>query len=199
MPNDQALAADDFVRAAALLDVSPAAIIALAEVEAPGGGFLGDGRPKILYERHVMHKRLKAAGRNADALAVQFPALVNTERGGYKGGAQEWYRLALARQIDAVAADESASWGRFQIMGYHWQACGFDDVGAFVAAMTESEARQLDIFVAFVRTNKALVKALKAKKWADVARLYNGPAYADNRYDEKLAAAYDSHAGADIA
>ena len=31
---------------------------------------------------------------------------------------------------------------------------------------------------------------LKAKDWANFARGYNGPAYAKNRYDVKLAAAY---------
>jgi hypothetical protein len=62
--------------------------------------------------------------------------------------------------------------------------------------MMAGEAQQLDVFVKFVAGDKALCKALKACKWADVAKLYNGPAYKDNRYDEKLAEAYARHAGA---
>ena len=34
-------------------------------------------------------------------------------------------------------------------------------------------------------------KVAKGLKWADVARRYNGPAYKENRYDTKLAEAYD--------
>ncbi|MFY9327167.1 MAG: N-acetylmuramidase family protein [Georgfuchsia sp.] len=180
--------------AAEQLGVAVASIMAIDEVESRGAGFLADGRPVILFERHIMYRRLKKAGRNADDIARRYPALVNATPGGYKGGAQEWYRLTLARQIDADIADESASWGRYQIMGFHWQACGFTSIADFVAFMDESEARQLDAFVAFVKADPALNKALKAGKWAEVAKRYNGPDYKKNDYDTKLAAAYERHA-----
>lgn len=35
-----------------------------------------------------------------------------------------------------------------------------------------------------------MLPALQAKDWAEFARRYNGPAYKENRYDEKLAKAY---------
>jgi hypothetical protein len=35
-----------------------------------------------------------------------------------------------------------------------------------------------------------MLTALQAKNWAEFAKRYNGPAYAQNRYDEKLAKAY---------
>ena len=35
-----------------------------------------------------------------------------------------------------------------------------------------------------------MLPALQNKNWAEFARRYNGPAYAQNRYDEKLAEAY---------
>jgi hypothetical protein len=38
------------------LNCDVAAIQAVAEVEARGAGFLGDGRPKILFERHKFRK-----------------------------------------------------------------------------------------------------------------------------------------------
>lgn len=186
----------DIARAAEALEVDQAAILAINEVEANGHGFMADGRPVILFERHIMYQRLKAAGKDADALAAKYPELVNPKRGGYRGGAQEWYRLDLARQIDRDAANESASWGKFQIMGFHWQPCGFGSVGEFVEAMCQSEGRHLDAFVGFVKASPPLHKALKACKWADVARLYNGPAYKENNYDAKLASAYKRHAGA---
>ena len=37
-----------------------------------------------------------------------------------------------------------------------------------------------------------MLAALQKKDWKAFARLYNGPAYAQNRYDEKLSTAYSS-------
>jgi hypothetical protein len=189
------LTADALLAAAAALGIELAALLAIADVESRDSGFLPDGRPVILFERHVMYRRLKKAGRDADDLAARFPAFVNASPGGYRGGAGEWYRLDLARQIDRDAANESASWGKFQIMGFHWATCGFASVAEFVDAMSESEARQLDAFVGFVQADPALLKALKALKWAEVAKRYNGPDYKKNDYDNKLATAYARHAG----
>lgn len=187
----------DIERAAEVLGVEPAAIRAIDEVESRGSGFLADGRPVILFERHILYRQLKKHGRDADGLARIYSPLVDPTPGGYRGGVGEWYRLNLARQIDRAAADESASWGRYQIMGFHWVACGFASVAEFVAAMSESEARQLDAFTRFIAADPGLHKALKACKWADVAKRYNGPAYRKNDYDGKLTAAYARHRAAE--
>lgn len=183
----------DIERAAAELGIEPAAIRAIDEVESRGAGFLPDGRPVILFERHVMYRQLKKHGRDVEDLARRYPALINPAPGGYRGGAGEWYRLGLARAIDPAAADESTSWGRYQIMGFHWKTCGFASVAEFVAAMSESEARQLDAFVRFIEADPPLLKAIKAGKWAEVAKRYNGPNFKANDYDSKLAAAFDRH------
>src|SRR5690606_7984441 len=45
------------------------------------------------------------------------------------------------------------------------------------------------------RPGSPLLQPLRRKDWARFARLYNGPGYAQNRYDEKLAQAYARHAG----
>ncbi|MHA2903701.1 N-acetylmuramidase domain-containing protein [Ralstonia mannitolilytica] len=107
--------------AAEALDVPVAAVRAVNEVESLGSGFLPDGRPVILFERHIMYRQLKRAGKDADALAQQFPNLVNPKRGGYVGNAGEHMRLARAVQIDEDCALASASWGAFQVMGFHWK------------------------------------------------------------------------------
>lgn len=182
--------------AAETLGVQVAALMAVNEVESRGEGFLGSN-PVVLFERHVMYQRLAAAGNDAPALAVLYPDLVNPKRGGYRGGQQEWYRLNLARQVAADIANESASWGAFQIMGYHWRALGYDSIGDFVAAMSRNEAAQLDAFVRFILADAALHKALKARKWADFAKGYNGPAYKANLYDTALQRAYERHAAAE--
>jgi hypothetical protein len=192
------------VAAAARLSVELAVIYAVNEVESEGSGFLPTGKPKILFERHVMHQRLalpRAEGddpatlsRHADELAVQFPALVNTKAGGYIGGAAEHQRLAQARMIDALCANESASWGAFQIMGYHAERLGYASVDEFVRLMSQDENQQFEAFVRFIEADPALLKALKGKKWAAFAKAYNGPAYARNLYDVKLERAYEQHA-----
>lgn len=194
----------NLVAGAARLGVELAVIYAVNEVESAGSGFLATGKPKILFERHVMHQRLalpRAEGddkaalrRHADELAAQFPALVNTKPGGYIGGAAEHQRLAQARMIDALCANESASWGAFQIMGYHAERLGYASVDEFVRLMSQDENQQFEAFVRFIEADPSLLKALKGKKWAAFAKAYNGPAYARNLYDVKLERAYEQHA-----
>lgn len=195
--SDRLLAQADIDAAADTLGVQVAALMAVNEVESRGEGFLTGGQPVVLFERHVMHKRLAAAGQDAAALAARYPDLVNPKRGGYKGGAQEWYRLNLARQIEPAIASESASWGAFQIMGYHWRGLNYSSIDDFVADMSRNEAAQLVAFVRFIQADATLHKALKARKWADFAKGYNGPAYKANLYDIKLQRAYERHAAAE--
>ncbi|QNM96386.1 N-acetylmuramidase domain-containing protein [Chitinimonas koreensis] len=180
----------DLVAAADKLGVPLATVKAINAVESKGVGFLPGGQPVLLFERPVMYRQLKAAGHDADALAVQFPNLVSRERGGYAGGATEWHRYLSACHIDPACAIEAASWGAWQVMGYHWRELGYTSAAAFLAEMQTSERAQLDAFVRFVLNDETLLKALRARKWAEVARLYNGPAYRDNDYDGKLARAY---------
>ena len=191
------------VAAAKRLGVELAAIYAVNEVESLGQGFLSNGKPKVLFERHIMYRQLSkpraegddaaALQAHADQLAATYPALVNPRPGGYVGGTAEHQRLAQARLLDALCADESASWGAFQIMGYHWQRLGYASITDFTSRMASSEAEQLEAFVRFIEADPALLKALKAKKWATFAKLYNGPAYARNLYDVKLDRAYQRY------
>lgn len=192
--NAQHLTMADIERAAKALGVLPAVILAVNEVESRGTGFLSDGRIVILYERHIMYRQLTAQGLDANSYALNFPNLVNTKRGGYIGGSAEHARLRTAKQIDESAALEACSFGLFQIMGFHWQALGYKTAQEFVAFMQKNEGNQLTVFVQFILADATLHKALKAKKWAEFARIYNGPAYQQNFYDAKLAQAYARHA-----
>lgn len=201
----QLLRNNDLIAAAERLNIPLASIYAVNEVESKGKGFLDNGKPVILFERHIMYRQLAAtrhAGddlaelkRHADQLAAANPALVNPKAGGYIGGTAEHQRLAMARLIDDTAALESASWGAFQIMGFHWKRLGYASVQAFVAAMSAGESQQFDAFTRFIETDPALHKALKGRKWAEFARLYNGADYLRNLYDTKLQRAYERHAG----
>ena len=179
----------EFDRAASILACDVAAIKAVAEVESRGQPFLDDNRPTILYERHIFSRR---TGRRFDA---ECPEISNRKSGGYgKSGAHQYERLAEAIERDRDAALESASWGRFQIMGFNHRVVGYDDVESFVEAMCESEANHLGAFVEFVRGNR-LDDELRNHDWAGFARGYNGPKYAINRYDVKMEEAYRRQAG----
>lgn len=189
----------DFKNAALWLDVPVAAIKAFEEVESKGDGFLPDGHPVILFERHIMYRRTKSkyGFTRAEALVKQFPDLINPKPGGYGKTSEQPSRLdRAAKLIDRECAIESASWGLFQIMGFQWEALGYPALQAFVNAMYRSEADQLEAFVRFIKINPHIHRALKAKDWAKVAAGYNGPSFKINAYDTKLAAAFARHSTA---
>src|SRR5690606_34955221 len=153
----------------------------------------------ILFERHIMRRqllKLDASDGHADRVALlekYHPGLVNSRPGGYAGGLAEYPRLARAKGFHHDSAIESTSWGLFQIMGFHWQTLGYASAQDYAQAMAAGEGQQLDAFVRFIEADPALHKALKGRKWAAFARIYNGPAYARNLYDVKLSRAYSRH------
>jgi N-acetylmuramidase-like protein len=184
------LTADDFARAAKELNVEVAEIRAVAEVEAAGAGFLDNGDPAILYEAHIFHRA--TGGRHASALDRRGRRLSSAkwDRSLYGAtGAAQHKRYEDARALNPDAANRACSWGTFQILGDNYKACGFDSSQAFVDAMYSGAPAHLDAFVAFLKANK-LDAPLRAKDWKAFARGYNGPAYAANKYDQKMAAAY---------
>lgn len=183
--NPAPLTAADFERAARAIGCAVAAVRAVCDVESRGG-FLPDGRPRILFERHAFSRLTR---RRFDAA---HPQIASRAPGGYRGGAAEYPRLARAIALDRAAALQSASWGAFQIMGFNHAPAGYPDVESFVAAMVSGEGAQLDSFIAFLKA-KHLDAALARRDWAAFARGYNGPAHARNRYTQKLAAAFAFH------
>lgn len=192
LTNPKLLKERDLIAAADRLGVPLAAIKAVNEVESRGRGFLDDGRPVILYERHVAYRLAQEAELAPEVFWQKTPNLLNPKRGGYAGGTAEWSRLASAAQVIPLAiVQASCSWGQFQVMGYHWEDLGYASIDAFVEAMHRSEAAQLDAFTRFIEADPDLHKALKARKWPAFARIYNGPDYKDNLYDVKLARAYE--------
>lgn len=173
--------------------IDPAALLAVKEVESNGGGFLPNGKPKILFEGHIFY-RLLAQSVNAaslNQLCKQYPNIVypTWNRSKYFGGDREYIRLANALSINHAAALKSASWGMFQIIGMNYAQCGCKDIDEFVGKMKSSEEDQLMLTIRFLKNNH-LCSALNTHNWASFARSYNGPSYAANKYDIKLAQAY---------
>lgn len=181
-----------FAAAAKLLGAPIAHVKAVCQVEAPNGGFDDKGQPRILFEAHRFSK---LTGGTFDQ---KYPSISSRawDRSLYAKGPTadarntgEHARLALAVTLNRRAALMSASWGRFQILGENYGGCGFDNLQDFINAMYDSEDAQLAAFVEFILTDKRKADALKTGDWKTFARLYNGPAYAENQYDTKLAAA----------
>lgn len=188
------LSHDDFRRFAGRLGCRWEALAAVAEVESGRlGAFDPHGRPIILFERHLFSRKTRGL------FDATHPNVSNPNAGGYPPGQEErWAQLRQAFALDPEAALESASWGRFQLLGQNFATLGFGNARDYVAKLARSEVDQLEAFEAFIRSN-GLVPALQRLDWAAFARGYNGPAYARNRYDQRMAEAFARIAGQALA
>ena len=127
------------------------------------------------------------------ALTVEAPtqetALLAAVLDGLDLMAADAKRLASAVEIHEQAALSSASWGLFQVMGYHYDRLGYDDVKTFVSLHEISEKYHLEAFGRYL-VHYNLIEALRGKDWPRFAKGYNGPSYAENQYDVKLEEKY---------
>ena len=180
----------DFENAAKSIKCEVACIKAVNDVRVGRyGGYFPSGRPVILFEAHQFSH---FTGHKYDHVLPDISSRKWNKK-LYKGGDAEYGRLEKAMAFDRTAALKSASWGRFQIMGFNHAAAGHKTLDSFIAAMFESEGKQLDAFLAFLKSSK-LDGDLRGKKWALFARGYNGAKYQENQYDVKLQKAYERHA-----
>lgn len=159
-------------------------------LDGPGGFIDGPNLPKILFE--AQHFDRLTGGKYSDSNPNISSAKWN--RALYVGGQGEWQRLYQAMKLDRTAALESASWGRYQIMGFNFKLAGFGSVDAFIEAMKTSERAQLEAFVTFI-INSNLGDELRqiSNVHADCipfAKGYNGAGYAANEYHVKIARAH---------
>lgn len=191
----------DYKKAAERLKVSELTIRVFGAVEGRGVGFLSNGKPKILFERHRMYAylRLKKGTAFADKMAAERPNIVNRKTGGYLGNEAEYVRLEQAKQIDVDSALMSTSWGQFQVMGENWKQLGYSSVQEFVEQQFASESYQLEAFIRFIewktgtfdKKKVTLIDALRAENWDIVFTLYNGPNYKKLGYQAKFQKEYD--------
>ncbi len=176
---------EDYLDAAKSLECEVRAIKAVAMNETKGGAFDERGRPVILFERHYF-SRLTL--RRYDG---HYPTISRLESGGYSfPESDQWVRLQQAYALNPDAALKSTSWGIFQIMGINHAGAGFGTVEQFAVAMCQSARQQLDAFIEFIKADPHLLTSIRDKDWAAIARFFNGPGYADNHYDARLADNY---------
>lgn len=189
--NRDAPAIDDADRllAAERLGVTRKHINAIETVESGGTSFDNSGRPIILPEPHIFYRLTSGRFGVSD---FSYP----------KWGARpyppsydaRWQLLATMAERDEDAALQSASWGLFQVMGFHWKVCGYDNPQGFAAGMTANEDDHLEAMVAFILSEN-LDDELRACRGNDpdscraFCRGYNGPGYASHGYHTKFARA----------
>lgn len=162
---------------------------AVAKVESNGGGWNAQGQPTALYERHYAWRRLR----------IKIPLLADPAPGGYtldadrNGINDSWEKLADMAMRNPVVAFESASFGKFQVMGAHWKHLGYAGPVEMVWTLRDHESAHYDMLARFIERNGLLVAlrrlSTNPQDCVEFARRYNGPAFAKNAYHHKLAAA----------
>ncbi len=163
-------------RLAAEFDLDVKAIKSVLHVESSGYGFSAHtGKIIIRFEPHHFLQSAK----------VTIPDLHAVQQ-------DEWTAFDSAFKIDPVKAMINTSWGIGQIMGWNAAACGYKSPGQMVDNFKISEFYQISGMLMFIKSNPGMFRALKELNWPAFAARYNGPAYKENDYDNKLKRAYDA-------
>ena len=172
------------------LKCSEALIRGFAEVESGKlGGFSAPSKPVVLFEGHWFYRYTKGK------YAASHPHLCYpkwTKQFYCKNQADEWARFQEAVALDKTAALMSASYGKFQVMGFNFSICGYKDVESFFLDMCKSEDFHLEAFEQYVK-NTGLQDEMQRLDFAGLARGYNGSEYSKNKYDEKIKKAYEKY------
>lgn len=187
-------------RAANELGVPVHHLLAVAEVESAGRVYArvaGRNEPLIRFEGHYFDKRIVPHRREA----ARKVGLASPKVGGVKNPAKQedrWKLVERAAALDKQAAFESVSWGLGQVMGAHWRKLGYGSVLALVDHARKGAGGQIELMARFIKAHPALKTALAKGAWKDFAKGYNGPGYAANAYDVKMAKAAKKWAGVTI-
>lgn len=180
----------DFKALADRLGSEVAAVKAMDSVESSGQAWWdvgGERLPAIRHEAHHFSARTDPPHRYDESNPdISSPVWDMSLAAGTEEGAWAQHRKAMA--LDPVAAIESASWGRFQVMGFNWARLAYASAQDFADSMM-TEDGQVEAFVRYIEADPALTRALQRKDWRTVAALYNGSGAVDE-YSGKLERAY---------
>ncbi len=199
------------------LKCETAVLKAIADVESKEAAFVlvnkagGLWRPNILYERHYFSQL--TSGRHDHDPDISWPKPFRSRsRLGHQDkdmpsgsvgevdiyGSRSYLRLIKAYRLDADAALQSCSWGKFQVTGREYATCRMPTPAAFIELLCTSEVKQIEMLATFIRhkADGKLWKAVKAKDWDKIALYYNGAQYKIFSYHTKLRTAYEKHRAA---
>lgn len=178
--------------AADLGDTDTRRLKAVAAVESSGSGWFNSGLPKILWERHKFWQWVK----NTSNRVVSWFA--NPTAGDYtmdvnKNGVNDsWEKLSLAIGKEPLAALQSISMGKFQVLGCYYQECGYNHPIEMLYACSRSEYAQyclLRDYILKVANCQAAFMAISSNPndCRAFAKTYNGAGYEKYDYHTKIA------------
>lgn len=173
--------------------VTPKHMKASKAVEAPRGAFDDNGRPSILYERHVFSRNTSPKGK-FNASHPDLSAVKGYGRGGYGSFAAQYGKLQKAYALDPEAAFEACSWGAFQVLGENAVSLGYESARAMALQLATSEAAHLDSYVRFIKVNGLADELGKCKagnpdSCIPFVERYNGDGFRAFAYHTKFAEA----------
>jgi hypothetical protein len=196
-----AIGKDDYKKLADEFGINIPLIKTVISVESSGSGFIltepNPTFPKILLEAHYVYKITKTPVNSINSKLSQ--PTWGRGRQYYLGGAMEWTKRLLPlmdilsdHKEDPLTACLCCSWGMGQVMGTNFKLADCKNIQQFVEENHAGEYWQARHMMSFVK-NTGLLNPLKERNWAKFARGYNGPGYAQNKYDIKLAQAYRNY------
>lgn len=153
--NNKRLTPQDIQTIAKGFGLDPKLLEAFIDAYAPDEGFLPDGRPIVVFQRHLFWKHVVPIY-NTGIKRRQFKALAFANRDimhptpappvliNHEG---EWVKLDRAINIHEQAALQSVLWGRFGLPGEYYLSAGFSGLTAFAEAHQNNEAEQLKAFL----------------------------------------------------
>ncbi len=181
---------------AEILALDPAVALSVLAVEAGGRCFGPDGRMMIRFENHVFwhfwgrhHQETFDRHFQFDPefpwRGHRFHAGGQTGWGQVHGSGQgaEWQAYELAAALDRTSARLSASLGAPQIMGFNFEALGYESVDEMWATFAAGEKQQVEGFFRFLSDEH--IEALRQMDFAGFARLYNGEGLAE-KYGQRI-------------
>lgn len=189
--NAPLISTHDLVAIAGRLGDDGSRLTKVAKVEAAGSGWFDSGLPKILYERHWFWRL------TSGKFGVTW--FSNPKPGDYTMDANDndiidsWEKLTQAACRDPMAAFQSVSIGKFQVMGGHAVKLGYENAREMLWAATQSEAAHYEMCARYIEHFGLKAAFLKLsdrpEDCAAFAAGYNGPGYRKFNYDVKLARA----------
>jgi hypothetical protein len=181
-PDAPAVTEEQLRNLAEMADVQYEQLVAVANVESSGGGYDSGGKPKMLFERHKFHS---CTGGKYSTTSYSNPSA-----GGYNE--DSWEKLGMALAKDVECAFKSASWGKFQIMGFWYPNMEFTSALDMAYATVKSEYHHYYTLVGYIRLSSLLDEMRMISTNPDdcrpFAKGYNGSNYAEGGYHEKIAA-----------
>lgn len=162
------------------LALEPEIIQAVANVES------GKDINAFLFEPHVF-SRLTYHKYDLSHPDVSYPAWDRTRYPKNVLARQD--QFDKAEQLAGDLAYRSASWGLFQIMGYHYNVLGYKSAKLMATDLRSTVLPNINAFGEFIRMN-GLIDNLRNQDWERFARGYNGQGYRLNKYDTRIAEEY---------